>query len=88
MADYGALLTARAEQDVLSRERKQQLCPGKIRIDRADRWKTVTIIVAIILSVGRCVGVGGQEGGSVLEPGVDVARGHESEVANLYELVG
>ena len=59
MADYGALLTARAEQDVLSRERKQQLWPGKIWIDRADRWKSVTIIVAIILTVGGCVGVGG-----------------------------
>ena len=88
MADYRALLTARAEQDVLSRERKQQLWPGKIWIDRTDRWKTV--IVAIILSVGRCVGVGvgGKEGGRVLELGVDVARGQQAEVANLYELVG
>ena len=75
MAHDSALLTARAEQDVLSRERKQQLWPRKIWIDRADRWKSVTIIVAIILTVGGCVGVGGQEGGRVLEPGVDVARG-------------
>ena len=92
MADYGALLTARAEQDVLSGKRKQQLWPRKIWIDRADRWKSVTIIVAIIvpiiLSVGRCVGVGGQEGGRVLESGIDVARGQQAEVANLYELVG
>ena len=80
------MLTARAKQDVLSRERKQQLWPGKIWIDRADRWKTV----AIILTVGRCVGGsgGGHEVGSELEPAVDVARSHESEVANLYELVG
>ena len=88
MADYGALLTARAEQDVFSREGKQQLWPWKIWIDRADRWKTITIIVAIILSVGRCVGVGGQEGGRVLELGIDVARGQQAEVANLHELVG
>jgi hypothetical protein len=88
LADYGALLTARAEQDVFSGERKQQLWPGKIWIDRANRWKTVTIIVAIILTVGGCVGGGGHEVGSALEPGIDVARGHESEVANLYELVG
>ena len=88
MADYRALLTARAEQDVLSGKRKQQLWPGKIWIDRADRWKSVTIIVCIILTVGGCVGVGGKEGGRVLEPGVDVARGQQAEVANLYELVG
>jgi hypothetical protein len=86
LADYGALLTARAEQDVLSRERKQQLWPGKSWLDRTDR--TVTVIVAIILTVGVCVGGGEYEVGSVLEPGIDVARGHESEVANLYELVG
>jgi hypothetical protein len=28
------------------------------------------------------------EGGCVLEPGTDVARGHASKVANPYELVG
>jgi len=75
LAHYGALLTARAEQDVFSRERKQQPWPGKIWIDRTDVWKTVTttIIVAIILTVGGCVGGGGHEVGSVFEPGIDVA---------------
>jgi hypothetical protein len=84
---YRVLLTARTEQDVLSRESKQQLWPGKIGIDRTDRWKAVTIIVAIILSVGGCVDVGGRESGRVLELGIDVARCQQAEVANLYELV-
>jgi hypothetical protein len=88
LADYRALLTARTEQDVLSRESKQQLWPGKIGIDRTDRWKAVTIIVAIMLSVGGCVDVGGRESGRVLELGIDVARSQQAEVANLYELVG
>lgn len=40
-----------------------------------------------VANVGGSFG-GGHEVGSALEPGVDVARGHESEVANLDELGG
>jgi hypothetical protein len=45
------------------------------------------IIVAIILSVGECVDVGRRESDRMLELGIDVARGQQAEVANLYELV-
>ena len=53
MAHYRALLAARTEQDVLASKGKQQRRPGKVRIDRPDRWDVFAIIViATVVSVG------------------------------------